>query len=98
MLELRSKELKIYGETEKDVTITVCYERLANDRNGNPRYALSFFYGDFNLNNKIHDNYKYKINKNGYLVLTSYSINNTIESILKDVKNYLEQVFYRNNL
>ena len=93
MLELRSKELRIYGETEKDVTITVCYERIVNDRNGNPRYSLSFFYKDFNLNNKLHDNYKYKINKNGYLILTSYSINNTIESILKDIKNYLKNNF-----
>ena len=91
MLELRNKELKIYRETEKDVTITVCYERIVNDRNGNPRYSLSFFYEGMNLNNMLHDNYKYKINKNGYLVLTSYNIYGTIESILKDIKNYFEK-------
>ena len=91
MLELRNKELKIYRETEKSVIITVCYERIVNDRNGNPRYSLSFFYEGMNLNNMLYDNYKYKINKNGYLITTSYNINSTIESILKDVKNYFER-------
>lgn len=91
MLELRNKKLKIDSNIGKEVTITICYERILNDRNGNPRYTLSFFYDDFNLNNKLHDDYKYKINKNGYLVLTSYNINSTIESILKDIKNYFER-------
>lgn len=92
MLELRNKELKIDSKIiGKAVTITVCYERILNDRNGNPRYSLTFFYDDFNLNNRLHDDYKYKINKNGYLVLTSYNINATIESILKDIKNYFER-------
>lgn len=97
MLELRSKELKIYREAEKTITITVCYERLANDRNGNPRYSLSFFYNDFNLNYMLHDDYKHKINKNGYLIVQSYSIDLTIDSILKDIKNYFEK-HYKNNL
>lgn len=91
MLELRNKKLKIDSNIGKEVTITICYERILNDRNGNPRYTLSFFYDDFNLNNRLHDDYKYKINKNGYLVLTSYNINATIESILKDIKNYFER-------
>lgn len=91
MLELRNKKLKIDSNIGKEVTITICYERILNDRNGNPRYTLSFFYDDFNLNNRLHDDYKYKINKNGYLVLTSYNINSTIESILKDIKNYFER-------
>lgn len=91
MLELRNKKLKIDSIIGKEVTITICYERILNDRNGNPRYTLSFFYDDFNLNNRLHDDYKYKINKNGYLVLTSYNINATIESILKDIKNYFER-------
>lgn len=91
MLELKNKKLKIDSNIGKEVTITICYERILNDRNGNPRYTLSFFYDDFNLNNKLHDDYKYKINKNGYLVLTSYNINSTIESILKDIKNYFER-------
>lgn len=93
MLELRNKELKIDSKIGKEVTITICYERILNDRNGNPRYSLSFFYDDFNLNNRLHDNYKYKINKNGYLILTSYNINSTIDSILKDIKNYFENSF-----
>lgn len=93
MLELRNKELKIDSKIGKEVTITICYERILNDRNGNPRYSLSFFYDDFNLNNRLHDNYKYKINKNGYLILTSYNINSTIDSILKDIKNYFENNF-----
>lgn len=92
MLELRSKELKIYGETEKDVTITVCYERLANDRNGNPRYSLSFFWKDFNLNNILRDNFKYKIDKNIHLIVSTYSIDAAIDSILKDIKIYLENI------
>lgn len=91
MLELRNKKLKIDSNIGKEVTITICYERILNDRNGNPRYTLSFFYDDFNLNNRLHDDYKYKINKNGYLVLTSYNINAAIESILKDIKNYFER-------
>lgn len=91
MLELRNKKLKIDSKIGKEVTITICYERILNDRNGNPRYTLSFFYDDFNLNNRLHDDYKYKVNKNGYLVLTSYNINATIESILKDIKNYFER-------
>ena len=91
MLELRNKKLKIDSKIGKEVTITICYERILNDRNGNPRYTLSFFYDDFNLNNRLHDDYKYKINKNGYLVLTSYNINATIESILKDIKYYFER-------
>ena len=91
MLELRNKKLKIDSNIGKEVTITICYERILNDRNGNPRYTLSFFYDDYNLNNRLHDDYKYKINKNGYLVLTSYNINATIESILKDIKNYFER-------
>lgn len=91
MLELRNKELKIDSKIGKEVTITICYERILNDRNGNPRYSITFFYDDFNLNNRLHDDYKYKINKNGYLVLTSYNINATIESILKDIKNYFER-------
>lgn len=91
MLELRNKKLKIDSNIGKEVTITICYERILNDRNGNPRYTLSFFYDDFNLNNRLHDDYKYKINKNGYLVVTSYNINSTIESILKDIKNYFER-------
>lgn len=91
MLELRNKKLKIDSIIGKEVTITICYERILNDRNGNPRYTLSFFYDDFNLNNRLHDDYKYKINKNGYLVLTSYNIDTTIESILKDIKNYFER-------
>lgn len=91
MLELKNKKLKIDSNIGKEVTITICYERILNDRNGNPRYTLSFFYDDFNLNNRLHDDYKYKINKNGYLVLTSYNINSTIESILKDIKNYFER-------
>ena len=91
MLELRNKELKIYRETEKSVIITVCYERIVNDRNGNPRYSLSFFYEGMNLNNMLYDNYKYKINKNGYLITTSYNIISTIDSILKDIKNYFEK-------
>lgn len=91
MLELRNKKLKIDSKIGKEVTITICYERILNDRNGNPRYTLSFFYDDFNLNNRLHDDYKYKINKNGYLVLTSYNIDATIESILKDIKNYFER-------
>lgn len=93
MLELRNKELKIDSKIGKEVTITICYERILNDRNGNPRYSLSFFYDDFNLNNRLHDNYKYKINKNGYLILTSYNINSAIDSILKDIKNYFENNF-----
>ena len=93
MLELRNKKLKIDSKIGKEVTITICYERILNDRNGNPRYSLSFFYDDFNLNNRLHDNYKYKINKNGYLILTSYNINSTIDSILKDIKNYFENNF-----
>lgn len=92
MLELRSKELKIYGETEKDVTITVCYEKLANDRNGNPRYSLSFFWNDFNLNNILRDNFKYKIDKNIHLIVSTYSIDAAIDSILKDIKIYLENI------
>ena len=92
MLELRSKELKIYGETEKDVTIIVCYERLANDRNGNPRYSLSFFWKDFNLNNILRDNFKYKIDKNVHLIVSTYSIDAAIDSILKDIKIYLENI------
>ena len=92
MLELRSKELKIYGETEKDVTITVCYERLANDRNGNPKYSLSFFWKDFNLNNILRDNFKYKIDKNIHLIVSTYSIDAAIDSILKDIKIYLENI------
>lgn len=92
MLELRSKELKIYGETEKDVTITVCYERIANDRNGNPRYSLSFFWNDFNLNNILRDNFKYKIDKNIHLIVSTYSIDAAIDSILKDIKIYLENI------
>ena len=92
MLELRSKELKIYGETEKDVTITVCYERIANDRNGNPRYSLSFFWKDFNLNNILRDNFKYKIDKNIHLIVSTYSIDAAIDSILKDLKIYLENI------
>lgn len=91
MLELKNKKLKIDSNIGKEVTITICYERILNDRNGNPRYTLSFFYDDFNLNNRLHDDYKYKINKNGYLVVTSYNINSTIESILKDIKNYFER-------
>lgn len=91
MLELRNKKLKIDSIIGKEVTITICYERILNDRNGNPRYSITFFYDDFNLNNRLHDDYKYKINKNGYLVLTSYNINATIESILKDIKNYFER-------
>lgn len=91
MLELRNKELKIDSKIGKEVTITICYERILNDRNGNPRYSITFFYDDFNLNNRLHDDYKYKINKNGYLVLTSYNIDATIESILKDIKNYFER-------
>lgn len=91
MLELRNKKLKIDSNIGKEVTITICYERILNDRNGNPRYSITFFYDDFNLNNRLHDDYKYKINKNGYLVLTSYNINATIESILKDIKNYFER-------
>jgi hypothetical protein len=93
MLELRSKKLKVEGKAYREVEITVCYERLSNDRNGNPRYTLSFFWNEFNLNNMLHDNYKHKINKNGYLVLTSYNIDTTIESILKDIKNYLKNNF-----
>ena len=92
MLELRSKELKIYGETENDVTITVCYERIANDRNGNPRYSLSFFWKDFNLNNILRDNFKYKIDKNIHLIVSTYSIDAAIDSILKDIKIYLENI------
>ena len=92
MIELRSKELKIYGETEKDVTITVCYERIANDRNGNPRYSLSFFWKDFNLNNILRDNFKYKIDKNVHLIVSTYSIDAAIDSILKDIKIYLENI------
>ena len=92
MLELRSKELKIYGETEKDLTITVCYERIANDRNGNPRYSLSFFWKDFNLNNILRDNFKYKIDKNIHLIVSTYSIDAAIDSILKDIKIYLENI------
>ena len=92
MLELRSKELKIYGETEKDVTIIVCYERIANDRNGNPRYSLSFFWNDFNLNNILRDNFKYKIDKNIHLIVSTYSIDAAIDSILKDIKIYLENI------
>ena len=92
MLELRSKELKIYGETEKDVTIIVCYERIANDRNGNPRYSLSFFWNDFNLNNILRDNFKYKIDKNVHLIVSTYSIDAAIDSILKDLKIYLENI------
>ena len=92
MLELRSKELKIYGETEKDVTIIVCYERIANDRNGNPRYSLSFFWKDFNLNNILRDNFKYKIDKNVHLIVSTYSIDAAIDSILKDLKIYLENI------
>ena len=92
MLELRSKELKIYGETEKDVTITVCYERIANDRNGNPRFSLSFFWNDFNLNNILRDNFKYKIDKNIHLIVSTYSIDAAIDSILKDIKIYLENI------
>ena len=92
MLELRSKELKIYGETEKDVTITVCYERIANDRNGNPRFSLSFFWNDFNLNNILRDNFKYKIDKNVHLIVSTYSIDAAIDSILKDIKIYLENI------
>ena len=92
MLELRSKELKIYGETEKDVTIIVCYERIANDRNGNPRYSLSFFWNDFNLNNILRDNFKYKIDKNVHLIVSTYSIDAAIDSILKDIKIYLENI------
>ena len=92
MLELRSKELKIYGETEKDVTIIVCYERIANDRNGNPRYSLSFFWKDFNLNNILRDNFKYKIDKNIHLIVSTYSIDAAIDSILKDIKIYLENI------
>lgn len=91
MLELKNKKLKIDSNIGKEVTITICYERILNDRNGNPRYTLSFFYDDFNLNNRLHDDYKYKINKNRYLVVTSYNINSTIESILKDIKNYFER-------
>lgn len=91
MLELRNKKLKIDSIIGKEVTITICYERILNDRNGNPRYSITFFYDDFNLNNRLHDDYKYKINKNGYLVLTSYNIDTTIESILKDIKNYFER-------
>ena len=92
MLELRSKELKIYGETEKDVTIIVCYERIANDRNGNPRYSLSFFWNDFNLNNILRDNFKYKIDKNVHLIVSTYSIDAAIDSILKYLKIYLENI------
>lgn len=91
MLELRNKELKIDSKIGKEATITICYERILNDRNGNPRYTLSFFWNELNMNSMLHDNYKYKINKNGYLVLTSYNINTTIESILKDIKNYFER-------
>ena len=92
MLELRSKELKIYGETENDVTITVCYERIANDRNGNPRYSLSFFWNYFNLNNILRDYFKYKIDKNIHLIVSTYSIDAAIDSILKDIKIYLENI------
>ena len=92
MLELKNKELKIYGETEKNVTITVCYERLVNDRNGNPRYSLSFFWKDFNLNNILRDNFKYKIDKNVHLIVSTYSIDAAIDSILKDLKIYLENI------
>lgn len=93
MLELRNKELRISGEIEKNVIITVCYERLVNDRNGNPRYALSFFYNDFNLNYMLHDNFKYKINKNGYLIVQSYSIDLTIDSVLNDIKFDFEKYY-----
>lgn len=92
MLELRNKELKIYGEAEKNVIITVCYERIVNDRNGNPRYALSFFWNDFNLNNILRDNFKYKIDKNVHLIVSTYSIDAAIDSILKDLKIYLENI------
>ena len=92
MLELRSKKLKVANGTEKEVIITVCYERLANDRNGNPRYSLSFFWKDFNLNNILHDNFKYKIDKNVYLIVSTYSIDAVIDSILKDIKIYLENL------
>ena len=92
MLELRSKKLKVANGTEKEVIITVCYERLANDRNGNPRYSLSFFWKDFNLNNILHDNFKYKIDKNIYLIVSTYSIDAVIDSILKDIKIYLENL------
>ena len=92
MLELRNKELKIYNEAEKNVIITVCYERLANDRNGNPRYSLSFFWKDFNLNNILRDNFKYKIDKNIHLIVSTYSIDAAIDSILKDIKIYLENI------
>ena len=93
MLELRNKELRISGEIEKDVKIIVCYDRIVNDRNGNPRYSLSFFYNDFNLNYMLHDDYKHKINKNGYLIAQSYSIDLTIDSILNDIKDYFEKYY-----
>ena len=92
MLEIKNKTFKINGKIALDeVTITICYERILNDKKGNPRYAFTFFYDDFNLNNKLHHDYKYKMNKNGYLIISSYNINSTIDTILKDIKVYFEK-------
>lgn len=62
----------------------VVYQRQGNDRNGNPIYIINVFDGDnitINLNHKTDK----RMDKYGNIKLTSYNIDNTIQSIINDL-------------
>lgn len=66
--------------TIKDYTIT--YQRQGNDRNGNPIYIINVFQDGYNVNFKTDS----KKDKYGNIKLTSYNIDDTIQSIINSIK------------
>lgn len=62
----------------------VAYQRQGNDRNGNPIYIINIFDGN---NITINLNYKTdrRRDKYGNIKITSYNIDNTIQSIIDNL-------------
>ena len=69
---------------------TVSYIRNGNDKNGNPVYLINVFQDISDDGIKKYYNVNYsstrKLDKNGNIRVISYSINNTIATILNDIK------------
>lgn len=60
----------------------VVYQRQGNNKNGNPIYIINIFDSDFyNVNWRIGR----RLNKYGNIKITSYNINETIQSIINEL-------------
>lgn len=74
-------EAKIFYNKSK-CEFLVVYQRQGNERNGNPVYIINIFDNDlYNLNWKAGR----RLDKYGNIKITSYNIDDTIQSIINSL-------------